>query len=396
MSTVHTKRKPRLALRMTLMLLLTLLVFGGVFVVKGVLGAQVNQFFDNMPQPAVVVSAAEVGTERWSDDAEAVGTFVAVNGIEVTTESGGVVRSIDFEPGQPVKAGQVLVRLNTDNELATLRALETAAQLADVQSERWQRLSRDQLVSLDETQQRVAAAASSQAQAQAQRALIAQKTIRAPFSGELGIRRVNLGQFVSPGDPVVSLQQLDPILLNFSLPERHMASLVPGTRIRATVDALPGQVFEGEVTAVEPQVDPATRNFTVQATLPNPDRSLRPGAFARVGFALGGEREVMVIPQTAVSFNPYGNAVFVISKVPRREGETDMQGKPLTGDKLVVTQRFVRTGATRGDLVAVTEGLAAGEQVATSGLLKLRNEAEVTINNRIQPRAEAAPVAQNR
>jgi len=396
MPTAPTTRKPRFALRLILMLLLTLLVFGGVFAVKAVIGNQVNTFFDNMPQPAAAVSAATASTERWSDDGEAVGTLVAVNGTDVTTEAGGVVRAIEFEAGQPVRAGEVLVRLNTDNELATLRALETAARLAEVQADRWQQLGRDQLVSLDETQQRVATAASTRAQVEAQRALIAQKTIRAPFSGELGIRRANLGQFVSPGDPIVSLQQLDPIYLDFSLPEQRMDTLRPGTRIRATVDALPGRVFEGEVTAVEPRVDPNTRNFTAQATIANPDGVLRPGAFARVGFSLGGERDVVVIPQTAVSFNPYGNAVFVISKVPRKQGETDMQGKPLTGDKHIVTQRFIRTGPTRGDLVVVTDGLQPGEQVATSGLLKLRNEAEVTINNRIQPSAEAAPTAQNR
>ena len=396
MSTAPTKRKPRFALRLILMLLGTALVFGGVFTVKAIIGSQVNNFFDNMPQPAAAVSAAAATTERWSDDGEAVGTFVAVNGTDVTTEAGGVVRDIEFTPGQPVKAGQVLVRLNTDNELATLKALETSARLADVQAERWQQLGRDQLVSLDEVQQRVAAAASSRAQVEAQRALIAQKTIRAPFSGELGIRRVNLGQFVSPGDPIVTLQQLDPIHLDFSLPEQRMDSLAPGTPIRATVDALPGKVFEGEVTAIEPRVDPDTRNFIAQATLANPDGALRPGAFARVSFSLGGEREVVVIPQTAVTFNPYGNAVFVISEVPRGEGETDMQGNALTGSKLVVNQRFVKTGTTRGDLITVTEGLQPGEQVATSGLLKLRNDAEVTINNSIQPTADAAPEAQNR
>lgn len=396
MSTAPKKRKPRFALRLILMLLGTALVFGGVFAIKAVIGAQTNKFFDNMPQPASAVSAVEARTERWSDDGEAVGTFVAVNGTDVTTEAGGVVRAIEFEPGQPVQAGAVLVRLNTDNELATLKALETSARLADVQADRWQQLGKDRLVSLDEVQQRVAAAASSRAQVEAQRALIAQKTIRAPFSGELGIRRVNLGQFVSPGDPIVTLQQLDPIHLDFSLPEQRMDMLKPGTPIRATVDALPGKAFEGEVTAVEPRIDPATRNFTAQATLSNPDGALRPGAFARVSFSLGGEREVVVIPQTAVTFNPYGNAVFVISEVPRKEGETDMQGNALTGNKLVVTQRFIRTGATRGDLIAVNDGLKPGERVATSGLLKLRNEAEVTINNNIQPTAEAAPQAQNR
>ncbi|HLT43205.1 MAG TPA: efflux RND transporter periplasmic adaptor subunit, partial [Luteimonas sp.] len=383
MPTVPDKRRPRFALRLILMLLGTALVFGGVFAVKAVIGTQTNKFFDNMPQPAAAVSAAEATTASWGDDADAVGTFVAVNGTDVTTEAGGVVRAIGFEAGQPVKAGEVLVRLNTDNELATLRALETSARLAKVQADRWQQLGGERLVSLDEVQQRVAAAASAQAQVEAQRALIAQKTIRAPFSGELGIRRVNLGQFVSPGDPIVSLQQLDPIYLDFSLPEQYMDKLDAGTVVHATVDALPGKVFEGKVTAVEPRVDPDTRNFTAQATLANPDGLLRPGAFAHIRIALGGEREVVVIPQSAVSFNPYGNAVFVIGEVPRQEGETDMQGNALTGNKLVVTQRFIGTGATRGDLVAVTDGLEPGERVATSGLLKLRNEAEVTIDNSV-------------
>lgn len=396
MSTAPKPRKPRFTLRLILMLLAALLIFGGVFAVKAIIGAQTNKFFDNMPQPASAVSAAEARSERWSDDAQAVGTLVAVNGTDVTTEAGGVVRSIEFEAGQSVRAGEVLLRLNTDNEAATLKSLETSARLAKVQADRWQQLGREQLVSLDEMQQRVAASASAQAQADAQRALIAQKTIRAPFSGELGIRKVNLGQFVSPGTPIVSLQQLDPIYLDFTLPEQQMDELEQGTPIRATLDGLPGRVFEGTVTAIEPGVDPNTRNFTAQATLDNPDGLLRPGAFARVDFDLGGEREVVVIPQTAVSFNPYGNAVFVITKTPRAEGETDMQGQPLTGDKLVVNQRFVTTGATRGDLIAVTDGLEPGEQVATSGLLKLRNGAEVTINNEVQPSADARPDAENR
>ena len=396
MSTSPPRRKPRFALRMTLMLVAVVLIFGGVFAIKAVIGAQTNKFFDNMPQPAAAVSSAVVKTERWADDASAVGTFVAVNGTDVTTESGGVVRAIEFEAGQPVRAGDVLVRLNSDNEQATLKALDTSARLAQVQAERWQQLGKDKLVSLDEVQQRVAAAASSQAQAEAQRALIAQKTIRAPFSGELGIRKVNLGQFIAPGSPIVSLQQLDPIYVDFTLPEQRMDTFKPGTPIRASVDALPGQVFEGQVTAIEPRVDPNTRNFTAQATVANPDGVLRPGAFARVAFALGGERDVLVIPQTAVSFNPYGNAVFVIGKTARKPGEKDMQGKELTGDKLIVKQRFIKTGATQGDLIVVTDGLKAGEQIVTSGLLKLRNDAEVTINDTIQPASDANPTPENR
>ena len=396
MSKPTTKRPPSTRKRMILMLIAAIVVFGGVFGIKALIGAQTNKFFDNMPQPAVAVSSANARTEAWSDDAEAVGTFVAVNGADVTTESGGVVRSIEFDAGQPVRAGAVLVRLNSANEEATLRSLEASAKLAKVQADRWRKLGADKLVSLDDVQSKVTAAATAQAQVDAQRALIEQKTIRAPFSGVLGIRKVNLGQFVNPGDAIVSVQQLDPIYLDFSLPEQRIGQLVEGSMVRATVDAMPGAVFDGKVTAIEPLVDPNTRNFKAQATVQNPDGKLRPGSFAHVGFALGGERQVVVIPQTAVSFNPYGNAVFVISKVKRKDGETDMQGKPLTGDKLIVTQRFVKTGATRGDLVAITDGLKPGEQVVTSGLLKLRNDAEVTINNKIQPTADAQPKAENR
>ena len=396
MSRTPAKRSPNVPLRWILMLVGVVVVFGGVFFVKGFFAKQTNNFFDNMPQPAVAVSTYDAKTERWSSSGEAVGTFVAVNGTDVTTEAGGVVRSIEFDAGQPVAAGAVLVRLNTANEDATLKALQASAQLARVQADRWQKLSRDQLVSKDDAQQKLTAAATAQAQVEAQRALVAQKTIRAPFSGVLGIRKVHLGQYVAPGAAVVSLQQLDPIYLDFSLPEQEIGKMVVGTRIRASVDALPGQVFEGEVTAIEPQVDANTRNFKVQATLPNPDRAVRPGGFAKVGFDLGGARDVVVIPQTAVSFNPYGNAVFVVSKVKRKPGEKDMQGKPLTGDKFVVTQRFVKTGATRGDLIAVTDGLKPGEQVVTSGLLKLRNDAEVTINIDVQPSADARPSVENR
>ena len=396
MTAQSSRRPPRPALRWILMLVGVAVVFGGVLLLKAFFAKQTNNFFDNMPQPAAAVSATIAKPQRWAEGGEAVGTLVAVNGTDVTTEAGGVVRSIEFEAGQPVAAGAVLVRLNTANEAATLKALETSARLAETQAHRWQQLGKDKLVSLDEVQQRTAAAAAARAQVEAQRALIAQKTIRAPFAGVLGIRKVNLGQFLAPGAPVVSLQQLDPIYLEFSLPEQLIGQMVDGTSVRATVDALPGQSFEGKVTAVEPQVDTNTRNFRAQATLRNPDGALRPGSFAKVGFDLGSEREVVVIPQTAVSFNPYGNAVFVIGKVKRKAGETDMQGKPLTGDKLVVTQRFVKTGNTRGDLIAVTSGLKAGEQVVTSGLLKLRNGAEVTINNDVRPAADAQPEVENR
>lgn len=384
-------RKPSSKKRMALMLIGAAVVFGGVFAVKSVMNTGMNEFFDNMPQPPASVSAAVAKSERWRDGAEAVGTFVAVNGTDVTTEAGGVIRTILFEPGQRVKAGTVLVRLNTANEEATLRALEAAAKLAVSQRDRWRELGQQKLVSLDEVEQRAADAASALAQVEAQRALIAQKTIRAPFDGTLGIRKANLGQFIAPGSPIVNLQSINPIFLDFTLPQQRMDQLVEGTIIRATVDSLPGRTFDGRITAIEPLIDTETRSVKVQATFLNEDNDLRPGTFAKVGFDLGGEQSVVVIPQTAVSFNPYGNAVFVIRETQYGPDEKGMDGMPLTGSKLVVQQRFIKTGATRGDLVAVTEGLKPGERVVTSGLLKLRNDATVTINNKVEPSAETAP-----
>ena len=388
-------RKPNATLRWVLMLAACALIFGGVFFVKSFSGKQMNAFFDNMPQPAVAITSAVAKNERWADDAEAVGTFTAVNGTDVTTEAGGVIREILFEPGQRVKAGTVLVRLNTDSELASLRALEASAKLAVAQRDRWRELGTQKLVSQADVEERAADAARAIAQVEAQRALIAQKTVRAPFDGVLGIRKVTLGQYVQPGDAIVNLQALDPILMDFTLPQQRAGQVVEGMEVTAMVDAMDGQAFTGKVIAVEPRIDAQTRNFTVQASFANAGNAIRPGAFAKVRFNVGDARQVVVVPQTAVSFNPYGNSVYVITEEPRKEGEVDMMGKPLTGKKLVVTQRFIKTGATRGDLVAVTEGLKPGERVVTSGLLKLRNGAEVTINNAVQPTSEAAPTPGN-
>jgi membrane fusion protein, multidrug efflux system len=381
--------------RMVLMLIGAGIVFGGVFAVKAVMNAGANASFDNMSQPPVAVSAAIAKAERWHESIEVVGSFNAVNGADVTTEAGGVIREIFFEPGQHVKAGTVLVRLNTASEQATLQALESAAKLAVAQRDRWRELGQQKLVSQAEVEQRAADAASTLAQAEAQRALIAQKTIRAPFDGVLGIRKVSLGQYIAPGSPIVNLQSMSPIFLDFALPQQRSGQLPEGMTVRASVDSIPGRIFDGRITAIEPQIDANTRSFKVQATFLNTDLALRPGTFAKVDFDLGGEQSVVVIPQTAVSFNPYGNAVYVIEETARGKDETGPDGAPLTDAKLVVKQRFIKTGSTRGDLVAVLDGLKPGDRVVTSGLLKLRNDAVVTINNTVQPAAESAPKPDN-
>lgn len=396
MARPDAKRPPSARKRMFWTLLITVLVFGGVFAVWAVMQTMMNAFFDDMPEPPVSVATFDARAEQWSGRLEAVGTLVAVNGTDVTTEAGGVVQEIAFQPGQPVQAGTLLVELNSAAELATLEALEASARLAGVQAERWRTLGVDQLVSQAEVEERTTQAATARAQAESQRALIAQKRIRAPFDGILGIRRVNLGQYVSPGDPIVSLQSLDPIFLDFSLPEQDLAHVREGLRVSARVGSIGGREFEGTVTAVEPAVDANTRNFRVQATLENPEHLLRPGSFARVGFEVGDAQDVVVIPQTAVAFNPYGNVVFVVVPGEEGEGGAAQEDGDAEGPSLVVRQRFVTTGPTRGDMIVVTRGLEPGETVVDGGLLRLRNEAAVTINNEVQPSADENPQPPNR
>lgn len=392
-------RPPSARKRMFWMLLVSLVVFGGVFAVKAMMNKGMNEFFDNMQQPPAVITAAVAQEVTWADTEEAVGTLVAVNGTELSSEVGGVVQAIRFEPGTHVRKGEVLVELNSDNERAQLRALEATSRLAVVQRERWRELGEQKLVSRAEVDERVGQAASAVAQAEAQRALIAKKTIRAPFDGELGIRRISLGQYLNPGAPIVTLQSLDPILVNFALPEQRLGRIREGLPVRVSVDALPGRSFEGTVSAVEPAVDPSTRNFTVQAKLPNPDGVLRPGTFARVSMALGEPRKVVAVPQTAVSFQPYSNSVWVLKPMPKQKAadpQADGAASQGPAPDTMVVQRLVKTGATRGDLIAVTEGLQPGERVASSGLLKLRNEGPVVVNNKVQPAADATPKVENR
>jgi membrane fusion protein (multidrug efflux system) len=394
-----TPRTPSTRKRMIWMLVITGLVFGLVFGVKAFFAAQTNKFFDNMPQPPATISAAVAQQQTWHDSVEAVGTVVAVNGTQVTTESPGVISAIYFNPGDRVKAGAPLLQLNASTEVATLKSLQATARLNKIQSDRYRELAATQLVSRDEADKRAADAATAQAEVDAQRALVERKTIRAPFAGTLGIRKVNLGQYVNPGDELVSLQALDPIYVNFTLPEQRLPQVRAGSVVTAKIDALPDRAFEGTITSVEPQVDPQTRNFQVQATLRNPDGALRPGTFARVTFNQGGEQRVVVIPQTAISFNPYGNSVYVITKAtaPAKTdpAQAKAEGKP-PGPTLMAKQRFVKTGATHGDLIAITQGLKPGERVATSGLLKLRNDATVIINNSVLPTSDRTPTPENR
>lgn len=377
-------------------------LFGGLMFVKSYGNKQMNAMFDNMSQPPVTISSARARPASWPREIETVGTFAAVNGAELATEASGIVDVIGFKNGANVKAGEVILRLNTDIDVAELNALEAAARLAETELERTRSLYESNNISKAEVDIRQSQADQARANVAAQRARIEQKTIAAPFSGVLGIRQVNLGQYVDAGSAIVNLQSLDPIFLNFMLPEQRLAEISGGQPVTARVDAFPDSSFDGVVTAIEPRVEQTTRNFMIQAHIDNPDGRLRPGMFARVELALGKPRAVLTVPQTAISFNPYGNSVYVI-----RETESGQGGDPASSSgggqaqasekppALTVVQRFVRTGARRGDLISITGGLQAGERVATSGLLKLRNDAIVNINNEIKPEADVSPTPPN-
>lgn len=388
--------------RMLIMLVLALVLFGGVFFLKHMGRQGMNAHFDNMPIPPATISASAAEAMTWDNQLEANGTVVAVNGTDVTTEAGGIVTEVHFESGAHVKRGARLVTLDSANERGELERLKAQAQLAKLNLERRKKLFALEAISKSDLDAAMAEANAARAAAEAQQALLAQKEIRAPFDGQLGIRQINLGQYLSPGTPIVSLQSVDPVDLDFSLPEQHLAVAETGLKVELTVDGYADTTFTGEVTAVEPRVDKATRNFGLRARLPNPDHKLRAGQFGRVKLILPGERELLAVPRTAINYSSYGTSVFVVRE--KKNDPAAAAAAPSAGDaqatdadgkqqepSLEVIQRFVRTGEARGDFVAVLDGLKPGERVATSGLLKLRNEQPVKIDNSVVPDAELSP-----
>lgn len=385
--------------RMVIMLIACVVVFGLVFGLKGMLNFGMNQFFDNMPFPPSTVTATEARADEWALSLDAVGTVRAVNGVSVTTQVAGEVEKIHFNSGDEVKEGDLLVSLDARADSAQLKALEAAARLSELDFDRFKKLFEQGSISRSELDRRQSERDQAIATASAQRERVAQKKIRAPFSGKLGIRQVDLGQYLNPGNAVVTLQQLTPIYINFSLPERDQTLLQQGLAVRATLSALPDDKFDGEISAIEPGVDAATRNFNVQASFANKEQKLRPGMFARISIQMPHSEQVVVVPRSAIQYAPYGNSVYVIVRKDAEQDDSDVAAEEgaeqPTEESLIVKRRFVKTGTERGDLVAVIEGLKAGERVATSGLLKLRNDAAVIINNKVQPPAETDPRPDN-
>lgn len=379
--------------RMIIMLLLTGLVFGAVFGMKWFGNKMMIQYVEHMPVPPATISTGLVQTMTWDNSLEAIGTLVPVNGADVTTESGGIITAIHFEAGEHVKAGAPLITLSAANERAELKKLEAQAELAELNRSRREKLLKLEAISKSDYDGAVSEASAAKAAADAQRAKVAQKEIRAPFTGVLGIRQINLGQYLAAGASIVTLQSLDPINLDFSLPEQQTGAIQPGFKVAVRVDSYPEEEFPGAVLAIEPRVDEATRSFKIRARLQNPGLKLRAGQFGRVHLSLPGERKLLVVPRTAISYNSYGTSVFVVGKKKQAEpaAETPTPGAPAASD-LEVTQRFVKIGDSRGDFVAVVEGLKEGDQIATSGLLKLRNGQPVIIDNKLAPDAQIKPI----
>lgn len=378
--------------RMTLMLVLVTIVFGGVFGMKWFGNKMMVQYIENMPVPPATITAAPAGRMQWHNGIEAIGTLVPVNGTDVTTESGGIVKAIHFESGDRVEKGALLVTLDAANERGELKRLQAQAQLAEINRARREKLFKLEAISKSDYDAAATEANAARAAVEAQAGKLALKEIRAPFAGQLGIRRANLGQYLTPGMPIVTLQSLNPIDVDFSLPEQYTGAVSPGFAVQVAVDAYPDMVFTGKVLAVEPRVDEATRNFPLRARLDNADLKLRPGQFGQVRLRLPGEQNVVVIPRTAVNYSSYGTSVFLVQK---KKDAAPPPAEPVPGappyTDLEVVQRFIKTGDARGDYIAVLDGVKEGEQLATSGLLKLRNGQPVIINNTIAPKPELDP-----
>jgi len=334
------------------------------------------------PAPSETISTAVVHEETWQDTLTAVGSVTASQGVVVAPEIAGTVSEIDFESGAEVKQGDLLLRLDTSSEEAQLRAAEAQAAWAKINAEREQKLTADKTASQSELDQAVSTWKQADANADNIHATIDKKTIRAPFAGKLGIRLVNLGEQLDVGKGIVSLQSLSPVFVDFSLPQQEFAQLKTGLKVRAVADSYPTNQFEGEISAINPDLDEATRSVRVRAKFDNADELLRAGMFVRVTVILPQERPVLVIPATAVLSAPFGDSVFIVT--PDK-----------SGTNLVVQQTFIRTGRTHGDFVSVESGLKTGDRVATYGIFKLRNGMNVEVNNDLTPKASETPTPPN-
>jgi membrane fusion protein (multidrug efflux system) len=368
--------------RMIVMLICVGILFGGIFGYKAFKSYMIGKYIGALKNPTVTVSAKKVDYQSWQPQLHAAASLRAVRGVDVTTEITGLVRAICFKPGADVKEGQLLVELIDDTDMARLRSLEANAGLAKTVYRRDRAQYAIRAVSKAVVDSDAANLKSTEAQVEEQAAVVEKKTIRAPFSGRLGISQINIGQHLNPGDKIVTLQTLSPIYVDFYVPQQQVAQLSVGQAILMEADMAPAKIFRGKITTINPKVEVETRNVEVEATVLNPQCQLLPGMFTNVLVKTGKPEQFLTLPQAAISYNPYGDIVYVI-----KEKGKDDKGKPI----LTVMQTFVTVGKTRGDQVSVLKGLNKGDLVVTGGQLKLKNGSRVVINNSIVPSNDPAP-----
>ena len=389
-------------------LLLIAVVVALVVLIGGVKGYGVYKMFKGAHDPQrFTVSTAKAQYQDWLPQLGAVGSLRAERGADLSAEVGGIVDEIQFDSGDSVQVGRPLLRLRAADDLAHLESLRATAALAETNYQRDKAQLEAQAISQAVLDSDAATLRSARAQVAEQQALVAKKFVRAPFAGQIGIRAVDLGQYLAPGTKIATLQQLDPIFVDFSLPQQSLAQIHVGQKVQVIADVLPDKSFAGEITALDPQVDTDTRNVKVRARLKNPEHELLPGMYTNVSVEVGAPVRYLTLPQTAVAYNPYGATVYVVVPQSKEVGGNAAQpgerapaaarGSDASGaghSDLVAKQAFVTTGATRGDQVAILKGINEGDEVVTSGQIKLRNGALVTINNSAQPSADANPQPQ--
>ncbi|MCP3877868.1 MAG: efflux RND transporter periplasmic adaptor subunit [Sulfitobacter sp.] len=358
------------------------LVIGGIVYTKLGQFTAMGEATENMVMPPETVTATIVSEDEWEQVVRATGSVRAVQGVTVSAEIGGRVAEISFKSGAQIDAGDVLLQMDTATEDAQLASALASAALARTEQARIRKLIKRNVTSADELDQAEAQVKETAAQVGVIRAAIAKKTVRAPFDGHLGLRQVNLGEILKEGTAIVSLQNLDPVHVDFSLPQRELARLTTNMKVRVTSDVAPGEVFEGKLIAVNPEVDPVTRNVLARALVANPGGQLRTGMFASVEVVLPQSRHLLSIPAPSVLYAPFGNSVFVI----------DEQQNEQSGEKSkVLRQQLVQLGEARGDFTEITKGLKPGETVVTSGVFKLSAGTQVVIDNTLAPKASLDP-----
>jgi membrane fusion protein (multidrug efflux system) len=367
--------------RLAIMLVGSTILFGGVIGFTVMRDQMIKDFFANMPEPVVAVTAQKARADQWTDVVPAVGTLRAVNGVSVSPSLGGTVTAITFDSGKTVTEGQILVQLDTSEEESQLASAEAQVALSQLAANRAERLARSAAGTRANRDDAQAELAISRAKVQEMIALIAKKTIRAPFTGTLGVRNVDLGEYVEPGQALVDLQDLTVILADFTVSQKDLAHVIPGSHLTLTTDAWPDRVFEGTVSAVAPKVNDTTGMVEVEGRFPNPDGTLRPGMFARLEAVRPDNRTVTVIPANAIAYSLHGDTLFVVKDVPAKSGE---------GQETRVERRVVTVGERRGDLVSVTKGVEPGESIVTTGQLKLQDGTKITLADDVLDKSDAA------